>query len=378
MSLLKSCLRSGVLLSTALAGLAAAQQPDTKPHNASGPSKPHVSSIEDYDRVLKASEQYAKTVSGQDDYQYATALDYALRGAVKGPDAEASGTNALALPSVMKGTRTLSTARWNAEIKNSQRESMLSDPTWLKNWEILNHSNLAQPEARIWGGVPVSAGAFPDCVAVGAANGFCCSGTLIGKNVVVTAAHCVAGECDFRIFIGDNSNLTNKGKVFSVKKAVAHENYDDQTNRNDIAILILESDVTNVTPRRIVSTADADAATSLRAVGFGVTQTGVFGVKSMVDVAVATCDCASPAAQGKYGCHGGLEAVAGGNGYDSCNGDSGGPYYLVKGQDLFLVGATSRATKGHTGCGDGGISTRVDKYLDWIRQTATREGGDVP
>ena len=68
------------------------------------------------------------------------------------------------------------------------------------------------------------------------------------------------------------------------------------------------------------------------------------------------------------------EIVAGGNGVDSCNGDSGGPAYVEVDGEVQLAGATSRATKNFTQpCGDGGIYTRVDRYVDWIRQVAHQE-----
>ncbi len=53
---------------------------------------------------------------------------------------------------------------------------------------------------------------------------------------------------------------------------------------------------------------------------------------------------------------------------DSCNGDSGGPFYLDGGNGTWFVGgATSRATnKAISNCGDGGVYVRLDAYRDWI------------
>jgi hypothetical protein len=53
---------------------------------------------------------------------------------------------------------------------------------------------------------------------------------------------------------------------------------------------------------------------------------------------------------------------------DTCNGDSGGPFY-VTGPDggRLLAAATSRATDSAvSNCGDGGIYVRIDRYRSWI------------
>ena len=102
------------------------------------------------------------------------------------------------------------------------------------------------------------------------------------------------------------------------------------------------------------------------------------GVKMTVQVVVATTNCEASEHQDKFGCHKGLEIVAGGNGLDSCNGDSGGPAYILLNGKRMLAGATSRATRNFTRpCGDGGIYTRVDKYLDWIKTNAEANGGEL-
>ena len=74
-----------------------------------------------------------------------------------------------------------------------------------------------------------------------------------------------------------------------------------------------------------------------------------------------------------------LEIVAGGNGYDSCKGDSGGPAYVSIGTSYKLAGVTSRSTENSgQACGDGGVYTRVDAYADWIVGTAKANGGILP
>jgi len=67
----------------------------------------------------------------------------------------------------------------------------------------------------------------------------------------------------------------------------------------------------------------------------------------------------------------GGELAAGGMGIDSCNGDSGGPLYLLTDYGTFLVGVTSRGyTTSTKPCGDGGIYVRPDKVIDQLETMA--------
>ena len=61
--------------------------------------------------------------------------------------------------------------------------------------------------------------------------------------------------------------------------------------------------------------------------------------------------------------------MAGGSGIDSCNGDSGGPLYLLTDRGDYLIGVTSRGFRdSNQACGDGGIYTRPDAAIAWIEQ----------
>ena len=248
--------------------------------------------------------------------------------------------------------------------------SIYRDPTYVKN----ARKYIQSVPQRIVGGEPVYGGdttdAFEDCVAVGAAGQYCCSGTLIAKNVVVTAGHC-SPSCVARIFVGNNSDNAAAGKSYEVASVHQHPAY-NRGQHNDLTVLILKEDVTDVRPRAIATKEAIENAFFVRAVGFGNTDTnGTFGygIKRMVDLPVATIDCGSSMGS-RYGCDSGLEFVAGGLflNKDTCRGDSGGPMYVDVGGTWYLAGATSRATdESVRTCGDGGIYVRLDRYVDWIK-----------
>ena len=249
------------------------------------------------------------------------------------------------------------------------------DPRYLRNLRSLAHRHLANE--RIIGGEATSD--YPDCVAVGSDQAWGCTGTLIAPNVVLTAGHCVGVAT--RIYIG--TDVTQPGRIVRVSQRIQHPAYHTGTQHNDLTVLVLAEQVDGVEPRQLADGATIDNATDGRAVGFGATEmTGKrgYGVKRMVDVAIASPSC-SGSVGGQddnvaYGCDLGLELIAGKPALmrDTCRGDSGGPFYVQNSfGDWQLAAATSRATDSapHS-CGDGGVYVRVDKYVDWIRDAAGR------
>ena len=237
-------------------------------------------------------------------------------------------------------------------------DSVLTDPVFLRNARRLIHG----PD-RIVGGVPSPE--FPDCVAIGTGTGWCCSGTLVAPNVVVTAAHCVVGGCSQRIFVGDDVAFPGDGQVIAVREAIAHPGYRPPSPVSDLAVLVLAEEA-NVPHRAIAGAQALRAAATVRLAGYGNTDalsSGGYGRRRMVDVPIAGSDP-------KYGADPETEFVAGAPllDRDSCNGDSGGPAYVQAGDGWYLAGATSRATaSSRRPCGDGGIYTLVSAHLEWVR-----------
>ncbi|ROP35627.1 trypsin [Saccharothrix texasensis] len=236
-------------------------------------------------------------------------------------------------------------------------DSLYTDPVYLANMRAV-----VGDHARIIGGVPTAD--FPECVAIGRADAWCCSGTLVSPNVVVTAGHCVEGGCAARVFVGKDVEFPEDGEVIEVETALAHPSYRPPRPTGDIAVLVLARPA-SVTPRPIATPEQVAAARFVRLAGYGNTDvhsSGGYGRRRVVDVPIAGDDP-------RHGADAATEFVAGAPflDRDSCNGDSGGPAYVQSGGRWFLAGATSRATASSLRpCGDGGIYTRVASYEQWL------------
>ncbi|MGE3314041.1 MAG: trypsin-like serine protease [Planctomycetaceae bacterium] len=311
----------------------------------------------------KAAAAFAKELAGDDDQRFVSLFRDAFNLAVgtSGSREMLPGTN---IPKPVADPRFSAFATSPASAAALSPDSIYTDPEYIKN----SKKYLESLPARVVGGVPTSE--YADCVAVGTSAGWCCTGTLVAPNVVISAGHCYGG-CASRVFVG--SDVTLSGSVFKVKSAVRHPDYGKAGLHNDLMVLILEQDVPGVKPRPFAPSSAIDAGFFVRAVGFGNTDVHSsigFGIKRVVDIPMATPNCETSAAQSRYGCDNGLELVAGAPflDKDTCNGDSGGPVYVEHNGNWYLAGATSRATRDSIRpCGDGGIYVRLDKYIDWIK-----------
>jgi V8-like Glu-specific endopeptidase len=316
--------------------------------------------IHDDEELTAAVDQLVRVATGDDDDAYVPLFLLTYRAAHSLRTAEPEGRQQLAAAMLEEVSRrrppTAAAAPDGRKVKSLQ-----SDPVYLANQRLVTRLN-----TRITNGGPTQL--FPDCVAVGNEVRFCCTGTLIAANVVVSAAHCpVKAGCDKRIFIG--ANVAGPGRVVDVAQSVVHPDYPASGVYDDLVVLILAEPVEDVAPRKIAAAEPLSNARTTRLVGFGNTDfagTTGYGQRQLVDVGIASDDP-------DYGARPQTEFVAGAVGLDkdSCTGDSGGPAYIDVDGEWQLAGATSRGTSiAPRTCGDGGIYTRVHAYVDWIESVA--------
>ncbi len=179
-----------------------------------------------------------------------------------------------------------------------------------------------------------------------------CTGALIGPHVVLSAGHCVG---DTAVFGSTVSTATQK---VAVSKIVKHPKYTGMGQDYDVAVFLLDEDVTAVDPLLVNTTrvlSDADVGTDVRHVGFGVTVENTplgIGTKNKITYPITKVEP--------------IKLWSGGNGKQTCIFDSGGPVLMhIDGVEQ-IVAVVSDGPN----CHDPGYDDRVDapEIAAWIAQ----------
>ncbi len=202
-------------------------------------------------------------------------------------------------------------------------------------------------------------------------GGEVCSGTAIARNLVITAAHCVAKPDIYSISVGGNSIAVSQKEIHPRFRA---DSFETRTPSPDLAILKLYSPLpSNIRPARIsFDTKLPSRDTRFLIAGFGVVaegdrrSVGILRTAQLPSVGITggiMVRLASPKGSAPRG---------------SCDGDSGGSVYREEEGTLVLHGVIGWAT-GFTGRGCGAVTgaTLVGIQIDWIRATAKRLGGSL-
>jgi secreted trypsin-like serine protease len=242
-------------------------------------------------------------------------------------------------------------------------------------------TSVGSQEQAIIGGTTTSTTTYPTVVALENSPGnWFCTGTLIDKDWVLTAAHCVVGETAASVhvrFDDDNINDTAGGTVVDAAEVHGDPAYNENDWDNDIAVIKLAHSVTDrtVTPVHRAAIAIGDTVTE---VGYGDSDANGNGAGILRKLDTPTVDCAM--AQDPTIVNANLLCFNAHDGNTSCYGDSGGPAFTPVGSGFEVAGVTSGGT-GNTCTQGWDLYTSVAAEIAFVDQyvpvSGTGSGSDV-
>lgn len=196
----------------------------------------------------------------------------------------------------------------------------------------------------------------------GSTAGFC-SGVVIGRRAVLTAAHCVPPGADLRVHFREG----DRPVLLPVSGAIRHPGYRADAIRTrersiDLAVVRLAQDLPErFQPASLGTAAGTAVGTTFRVAGFGVTRENAGATSGMLRVATVTAR--APVSDLLLWAKG-----ADGNG-GACTGDSGGPVLDGAGDTVEAVTLWS-AGRGRAQCGDLTQAIWIGPHRDWITRSA--------
>ncbi|XP_018580085.1 brachyurin-like [Anoplophora glabripennis] len=247
------------------------------------------------------------------------------------------------------------------------------------NWDDIRSSDITvdpldtapvTPGARIIGGTEVARNSIPYQAALIINDANFCSGSLISREWVLTAAHCTSGASLVRVILGAHNIRRTETTQLAVTTSsiINHPQYSRATLSNDIALIRLPYAVPISNTIQVITLAPATSGTFAGSIarlsGWGKTSDSAPGVAATLR-AVNVNVIANSLCQQTYGIwiHPSTVCTFGGGLVGGCHGDSGGPL-TVNGVQIGVVSFVSS-----WGCQSGTPTaySRVSSFRDWIK-----------
>ena len=222
------------------------------------------------------------------------------------------------------------------------------------------------PPANGWSGLAI--------VMVIDARGDLCTGTAIARDLVLTAAHCVARKRDDKVKIFQN------GQTIGVQSYAIHPqfnaaNYARARATADLALLKLMAPLPeSVVPAKLAASRRVSVGEKLVIAGFGVSAEGSARGLGVPRAATLTVIGNPGSLQIRL-----VDAVAGDHrpGLGACVGDSGAPVFEPGVPNMLGIVSWSTAPNDEEGCGGLTGVTPLLVYRGWIEETAQKLGASL-
>lgn len=212
-------------------------------------------------------------------------------------------------------------------------------------------------------------------------RGTSCTGVVIARNLVLTAAHCALPGADYKIVEFD---AARHATLRDVSQVTTHPQFDLATLLGhrataDVALLRLAAPL----PAAFVPVPLAPARTSVAVgdhflvAGYGVAIRGDGKTGGTVREADLVATGQPGTLQIRL-----VDAATDGEraGLSACTGDSGAPVFATSDGGLVVVGIVSWSTGPALSAGCGGLTgvTPLVRYSDWVVQAAAKMGAPLP
>jgi secreted trypsin-like serine protease len=264
-------------------------------------------------------------------------------------------------------------ALWGVGRRSDRRFALIIAAT-----AICAGTAMSQRAPAMVGGAPIAANDYGrSIVMILGSAGTACTATAIGRDLLLTAAHCVQPGSDYKLVASEPGQSP-------VLKAIAHierhpqfemQRLLDHLATADVALIKLaEPLASRITPARIGGeTEPVSIGDTLVVAGYGVTVRGDGRTGGTPRAAALTVT----------GQPGSLQirlfdpATKGVNaGLGACAGDSGAPAFRNAGSEARIIGVVSWSTGPNLTAGCGGLTgiTPLARYRGWLVDTARRLG----
>jgi secreted trypsin-like serine protease len=239
---------------------------------------------------------------------------------------------------------------------------------------------LNAPGFALVGGASTGGEGARHAVLLTGGRGNFCSGAVLARDLVLTAAHCVPPNFDYKLIEYDS---LRQPTLRDIAHVVRHPQFDREAARAhrvtaDLALVKLAEPLpaayvpVALAARPTIAVGDKFIVTGY---GVGTRGDGRSGGTARSATLVATGQPGSlqlrlvdPATKGER------------PGLGACTGDSGAPVFDAKGGRLAVIGVVSWSTGPGNSEGCGGLTgvTPIGRYRDWVVETAGKMGSPLP